>query len=106
MEPTIYQIHERKEQLEDTIFHLKRHFENIMDHLYGHNNLDILALETDIDEVCHLLDIHIREGDLQIARYKRKVLDLSELLRKQVMETTLFEQAIELSTNYLKQQHN
>lgn len=105
MEPTIYQIHERKEQLEDTIFHLKRHFESVMDHLYGHNSLDLLALENDIDEICHLLDVEIRDGDLQIARHKRKVLDLRDLLRKQVTETNLLEQTIELSNNYLKQQH-
>lgn len=39
---------------------------HVMDHLYGQKNLNRFELERDLEELCHLLRVKIRGGDLMI----------------------------------------
>ncbi len=39
---------------------------NVLDQLYGNKNLNRFELERDLEELCHLLHVKVRDGDLMI----------------------------------------
>lgn len=46
--------------------------ESIIKQLYNRDNLNVLELESDLDELCHLLNVDLIPGDLQIQRLKER----------------------------------
>lgn len=51
--------------------------QEVISHLYSHNDLDINKLQNALDELCHYFDMRLCPGDLMIERFKEITYDKS-----------------------------
>lgn len=58
---------------EQTMDLANMHLQRIVDALYARNQLDKIDLENNLDELCHLLQVPTKPGDLQISRSTEEI---------------------------------